>query len=460
MATEKKHITKAMRRIWGIGIFGEGVNMTPAQMYGTYFLTDIALVPSALLATTTMITSVLMFVLTPLGGWLIDGTKPMRWGKLRSWLLVGSVISFIFSPVPFIYWGSPAATAITICVLGLISSTFYTTQVTATFSLVPSMCAYDDEASHLASNQMTGNKIGTMFAGFIVPLVMTPLLLSTGNMAYIIIAMACNAVMFITYMVHFKLADGFEGNGKVGKVAEERLSFKDMAIACAAVPEIIPLIIADITSTLGAFLLPGLVVYMYRYVIMDGTQMGMMAVHNLAIGFAGMIGSYTARWWMKKIPDRRKVIYILYPFIAIFMFSCRFFTQNVFMFIFTVSLTMLFQGTTQPVENTLYYDIGVIAQDRMGKDPTATFISLAQLAPRVAGIIRGVVISVLFVSLNYDATQPMTEAIKGGFVNAFSLVNCVIPIVGWLGMLIFYKVTPQRVEAARASLAAKAGETV
>jgi glucuronide carrier protein len=130
------------------------------------------------------------------------------------------------------------------------------------------------------------------------------------------------------------------------------------------------------------------------------------------------------------------------------------------MFIFTVAMTMLFQGTTQPVENTLYYDIGIIAQDRMGKDPTATFISLAQLAPRVAGIIRGVVVSVLFVSLNYDATQPMTEAIKGGFVNAFSLVNCIIPIVGWLCMLLFYKVTPQRVEEAKARLAAKAGVPV
>jgi Na+/melibiose symporter-like transporter len=158
---------------------------------------------------------------------------------------------------------------------------------------------------------------------------------------------------------------------------------------------------------------------------------------------------------MKAMPDRRKVLYFLYPFIAIFMFSSRFCIGNAWLFIGSVALTMFFQGTTNPVENTLYYDVGVIAQAKMGKDPTATFIALSQLAPRISGIIRGVVFSVLFVSLNYDASQPMTEAIKAGFVNAFSLVNCFIPIAGWIALVFFYKITPDRVAKARAEIAAR-----
>jgi len=460
--TEKKHITPLMRKIWGIGVFGEGFNMQPNQLYGTFFATNVIGVPSTVIAAVAGVRTITQLFMSPLGGLLVDNTKPMRWGKLRSWLLVGSIISFAMSWFPWVAKGTPTQFYWINYAVALFTTVFYNAQVIATFSLVPSMCAYDEERNTLSSNQMTGNKLGVLIAGFLVPIVMTNFLQPNfGNAAYPMIAMVCNAVMFGSYMVHFKLAKGYEGNGMViEKAAKEKLNLKDTAAAIRAVPSLIPMILADITSTVGAFLLPPFVMYLYTYVINDGNSMAMMPIHNLCIGIAGTIGSWTARIWMKKVKDKKHICMVLYPFIAIFIFCARFFTGNVYMFIFFVAMAMLFQGTTNPVEATFYYDMAVVAQSKMGKDPTPTFIAIQQFGPTISGIISSNALAWVLVSMNFSKDAPVTQAIKDGFVNGYSLVPGVICIIGWIAITFFYKITPKKVAEARAIVAARGQELV
>jgi GPH family glycoside/pentoside/hexuronide:cation symporter len=319
------------------------------------------------------------------------------------------------------------------------------------------MCAFDEERSTLSSNQMTGNKLGVLVAGFLVPIVMTNLLepYLGERVAYPLIAMICNAVMFTTYMVHFKLSDGYEGNGQVGKIEKKGLTLKEAGAAIAAVPSLLPMIIADISSTVGAFLLPPFVIYLYRFVINNGQSFGMFAVHNLCIGIAGTIGSWTARIWLKKVRYKRNICLCLYPLVAIFIFSARFFIDNVFMFIFCVAMAMLFQGTTNPVEATFYYDMAVVAQAKTGRDPTPTFIAIQQFGPGIAGIISSNVLAWVLVMMNYTPGIEISAAVKSGFINGYSLAPAIICVIGWLAMCFFYKVTPERVAEARAKIEAQ-----
>ncbi|MDR1206640.1 MAG: MFS transporter [Peptococcaceae bacterium] len=453
---EKRHITKTMRTFWGIGEFGESIGTMMGMMYGVFFLTDIVLVPPALLAVTTMLGSVASFVLTPVAGMIIDGTKPMKWGKLRSFVLVFPLIFLLLSPFSFISWGHPTVTALIICFTGMIGGLVYTTMVTANVSLIPSMCAYDEEANALTSNRMIYASLGRMFGGYIAPVIIMAAIATLGNSSYLVLHIAFTLFLFCCYLVIFRLSKGYEGNGAASvKISEERLTIKDMVTAVRITPEIVPLMIADITSSLGSFLMPSLVIYMFTYVVEDGAQLGMMAIYNLVVGIVGTLGAYFSRWMMKVIPDKRYVLYITYLPIAGFVFLTRFFVGNVFIFIVLVAIMTFFMWITQPPETALYYDIAVIAEAKMGKNPIGIFLALAQYAPRVAGIINGIVLSTLFVSMGYDPTKPITEGIKMGFINAFSLVTCVIPILGWLAMFFFFKVTPARVAQAREAIAAR-----
>jgi len=459
--TEKKRITPLMRKIWGVGVFGEGFNMQPGQLYSMYFASDIIGVPPTVIAATTAVGSIIRLFYAPIGGMLVDGTKPMRWGKLRSWLLVGSIISFAASWWTWVQKGTPVQHQWITFIGSIFISIFYNAQVIATFSLVPSMCAYDEERAVLSSNNMTGNKLGVLLGGFLVPLVMTRFLLPNfGRASYVIIGMLCNAVMFASYMVHFKLSEGYEGNGMiVEKAAKERLTLKEAIAAIKAVPSLLPMIFADITSTTGAFLLPPFVIYLYRLVINEGQSLGMMAFHNLCIGIAGTIGSWMARLWMRKFRDKKNVCLILYPCLAVCIFTARFFVNNVYMFIFFVAMAMFFQGTTNPVEATFYYDMAIVAQAKMGKDPTPTFIAIQQFGPGISGIISSNVLAFTLVRMNYDPTAPVTEAVKMGFINGYSLVPTIITILGWIALFFFYKITPEKVAEAR-RIVAERGDTL
>jgi Na+/melibiose symporter-like transporter len=345
------------------------------------------------------------------------------------------------APFSFINWGIPAVTAFVACIVGILSGLMFNVMVTANVSMIPSMCAYDEEANTLSSNRMTYASLGRMIGGYLAPVVVALVIARMGNRSYLFTHVVFALVLVLCYVVIFGISKGYEGNGSASVTgSDQRLTIKDMAKAVAVTPEIIPLMIADITSTLGSFLMPSLVIYMFQYVIEDGTRLGMMSIYNLVVGIVGTLGAYSARWLMKVLPDKRYVLYATYLPIAAFVFLTRFFVGNVFIFIGLVAVMTFFMWITQPAE-------------RMGKNPIGTFLALAQYAPRVAGLICGVVLSTLFVSTGFDATKPVTEAIKTGFTNAFSLVTCVIPIVGWLAMFFFFKVTPARGAKARAEIA-------
>jgi Na+/melibiose symporter-like transporter len=268
--------------------------------------------------------------------------------------------------------------------------------------------------------------------------------------------------MLLCYLVIFKLSKGYEGNGAANqKVAEERLTIKEMIQAVAASPNIVPLMIADVTSTLGAFLLPALIIYMFRYVIEGGTKMEYLPIYNLMVGIVGTIGAYTVRWIAKPFKNKRTWLLIDYIPISILVFCSRFVMGNVFLFMTVMGLATYFIWCNQPIETAMYYDCALIAESKMGKNPIATFLALSQYAPGFSGIINGIVMSWLFVSINFNAAEInalgyVPDNVFNGFVNAFSVVNCIIPLVGWLALFFFYKITPQRLEEARATIKANA----
>lgn len=436
-----------MKSFWGLAEVGEGFFSSIVGLYSTFYLTDVANLPVAYVSFILMFTSVADFIISPLSGAIIEGTKPMKWGKLRSWLLILPPIVAITNAFKFVTVGSALTTAVVILAATMLNSVCFNTMVAANYALVPSMCAYEDERSHLSSNRMTGSNIGRLIMGYVAPLAMIPLLSASGDWAYAIIAFVSATLMMGAYFVHFALSKGYEGNGAVSEVEEEdKMSIGDMFKAVFSNPQLIPLMISDMTSTLGSFLLPSLIVYMYKYVIED---MRLLAVHNLVTGIGGMLGAYSSRFFMNKFEDRAKLCCLIYPVIALTCFCTRFFVSIPIAFIAICGILQFAIGITQPTESTLYYDVAVYTEWKTGKDSTALIIGLTNLPIKLATVVRSAVLSALFVAIGYDANLGATPELRAGMINAFSLVNCIIPILGFISLKFFYKITPEVVKKCR-----------
>ena len=292
--------------------------------------------------------------------------------------------------------------------------------------------------------------------GWAAPLLIIKLTALAGDHGYTIIAFIATFLMFLAYMYHFKLSKGYEGNGNAaGSEASERLTIGEMFKAVISNPQLIPLMISDMTSTLGSFLLPSLVVYMYKYVI---GNMALLSVHNLVTGIGGMIGAFVSRYFMKKFEDRKFVCLMIYPCIATAGRCTRFVVNTPALFIAVCGILQFFIGITQPVESTLYYDVATYTEWKTGKDSTALIIGLTNLPIKLAGVVRGIVFSALLVAVGYDASAGPTPELRAGLINAFSLVTCVIPMIGWCSLKFFYKMTPELIKKCKKEIAERAAK--
>jgi Na+/melibiose symporter-like transporter len=316
------------------------------------------------------------------------------------------------------------------------------------------MCAYEDEKAALSSNRIAYAAVGRLVSGFLIPLAMVPLALSLGDGSYVVIAAVSGVVLVAGYLFQFKLCEGYEGNGM--PQAKEAFSFKQMGQAIVSNPHLIPVLFADMTSTLSTFFLPSLLVYMYQYVIQDP---GLLATHNLVCSGMAFLGAYLSRYIMQSMEDRRRIAGIIYLCAAIACFSTRFFVGIPALFILVSSLMDFASYCAQPIEGTFYFDCAVYTQWKTGGgNPTALFIGVSTLAFKFISVIRGIILTVLFNAIHFNPDAGPTPEVQAGFTNAYSLVNCVIPLMGFVAITFFYKLSPEILKKCRAEIEARGQE--
>ncbi|MCR3922355.1 MAG: MFS transporter, partial [Firmicutes bacterium] len=99
MVLTKKPISKALKTFYGIGDMGFSLMTSVELFFFVFFLTNVAQFSLAMVAVIGSVTSIVDAILSPFYGAIISGTKPLRWGRNRSWLLIAPplvVVLFMF----------------------------------------------------------------------------------------------------------------------------------------------------------------------------------------------------------------------------------------------------------------------------------------------------------------------------------------------------------------------------
>ena len=109
--------------LWGVGIAGEGFISMMSSTYLSYFLTDVAGLSVELSGTVLLITSIAAFILATVTGAIIASVKPLKWGRLRSWLLVAppvATLGFVLHFTSFL--GKPVLSAVVTTISYIVAS--------------------------------------------------------------------------------------------------------------------------------------------------------------------------------------------------------------------------------------------------------------------------------------------------------------------------------------------------
>lgn len=87
---EKKRngLSRALRIFYGVGDCGYTLTTNVESYFFSFFLTNMAQYSMATISVITTVTSVVCAILVGVAGGIINSSKPMRWGRYRSWLVV------------------------------------------------------------------------------------------------------------------------------------------------------------------------------------------------------------------------------------------------------------------------------------------------------------------------------------------------------------------------------------
>lgn len=427
----------AKKYLWGVGNIGEGVVSMVTSTYFIIFLTDTAMLPLGLVSLISLVGSILDFLLVPLSGTLLVSTKPMKWGRYRSWLLLCPPLVVLFYLLCFtVVSGSQMMTALC-ALLGYVGgkvawNIVYASNVSLTAVLS------GGSKTKMTAQRMMGSNIGRLLGNSLTPAIVAAVAVHMGEVnGYRVTILVMGTVYILTCLIHFWISKDCSETGVSGEnQKKDRMKASEVIQILLVEPRLFLTLVIDLTSNVASLVLPSLAVYYYKYC---AAQPGMVSTHMLIIGFGGLAGASLVRLLGNRVKNAKSVLLVLYVLVAASLLSIQIWSNSVFYFLGIGAVVSVLTGMTSPFELTLYIDTAEHYRRKTGNDATGFIMGLSNLPVKFASIIKSTLIPMALMLSGYVANAEPTPQIRQAIVNAYSLLPAVFPVLGFILLAFFYK---------------------
>ncbi|MDR0812170.1 MAG: MFS transporter [Paludibacter sp.] len=444
----------SIKNFFLLAYLGDGFYARIISLNMLFYFTDIVKFSPEHIGIMVIISNIANMLLAPLSGLVIDTVKPMRWGKIRSWLLICPLGILIFFPLLFVdFFGASNLGAVSMAIVFVATAVFVNFGNVTNFAIIPLITNNETERTTLVSSRITGASLGLLLAGVAIPFltnsVFVPIFHEKG---YLIVCVLACLLICGSYYFLFRISRGYETAQSAAQSAQnpDILSLKRIFGIIAKTKPLIPVVIADTSSTTLSYVLPALAVYYFSSVAENSA---MLALFMLVIGITGVLGSYFSRFIIQHFQGRNACL-LVYPLVAVALVATKFVAYDPVAFIAINGLLMFLIGTTQPIESRLYLDTITYSEWKTGVKARASIISISNVASSLAGLLNGAMLSLVLIVIGYTAGATTPE-VKRGIVNFYSLIPAALPIIAWLTMLFFYKITPEKLQKVREEMVVK-----
>lgn len=441
----KKPLSKSLRTFFGMGNFGYQILANIETAFFAIFLTDTVQFPIYLVGIILMATSISDFIIAPLSGAIINGSKAMKWGRIRSWLLVAPPFVIIFYLLQFSNFGNGVTQAVIVILGYILSHAIWNMAFTADIAIIAEIAPNNQDRLLLNSRRMLYNNLGRMFSSYFTPLILVYFTAKFGseNNAYVGLIICASVVMCLSFWADFKTTKGYENKDAQAADCKDRnqLSAKEIVNALIKNPPLFAVLVADLSSNVGSFLLPALATYYYKYVAQN---IGLLKYHLFLVSFGGLLGAYASGYLFKKI-YKKKVLLIIYFAITSTLLLSRLFAFRTFVFMGLQMIMQFFVGMSQPMEADLYMDTATYHEWKSGKNASSFIMGLLSIPLKISVILKGIILTVTFLAVGYTAGSAATPEVQNAIVNAYVIVPASLPMIGAISLGFFFKLNPARI---------------
>ncbi|MGB9792928.1 MAG: MFS transporter [Thermacetogeniaceae bacterium] len=447
-------LKRAVVTLYGLPSFGFQLFVSMEVFYFAAFLTDYAKLPVALAGTVLMITSIFDIIWVPTAGVILEKTN-LRWGKYRSWMLIGPPFAVLFFVLQFLKAGSPVVNAVVITIGFLVSHLIWNIYYAGHVALNSALTTDREERIAMAASRGMGNGLGALAFS----IVGMPLIMALGKkdpaMGYTLTVVITGIVMTLCYYVLFFLTKEYSDSG-VPAAGGEKMSVAEMLKQIFVNPPLVGLLLGEFGRYLGRFIIFGLAFYYFKYVVNN--------LKVITLFFTGMnvvlfVGSAIANPLARKIGERNTYILSIALFIAcllaIWLLPMNYISFMVLMFIAYLGYAM--PDALGPALYSATVDYG---EWKTGKNARGFIMSLISFPIKIAVFARSAIITAILASAGYVANMAPTPKLVNGIKAGITAIPAAIMFVGLLFIIFLYSITPKRLEEMQKEIAArKAAET-
>jgi melibiose permease len=430
---ERNRFGFGFKLIYGLNSYGGGLLMGTIGSYLMIYFTDSALLNVAFVGTLFFVGKVFNAFFSPVVGVIIDKAHT-RWGKVKPFMFVGSILVAILSVLMFSAAGIPGVTqkyiyCAVIYFLFNVSSNFYGT---ANGSVFPTLTRDVEERKKLAIVPAIGGVLGDFTnVGAVFPLL--SVVAATEAQGFFRLVFAFSAIYFVFNMIFL--------NRYQEKVTakNEKITLKQMLRALGQNDQLFVILIVQFLFNVGVFITTGMAIYFFKYNV--GNE-DMYAVFGITVGLFQVLVMALFPKMMKKLT--KKLAYQLGVLSLILGYVILFLSRSIVssflpIVIFCGLLLYFGLGISGSIGSIFTADVIDYGEWKTKERNNSVVVSIFGLFGTLADATKELIVGLTMTAIGFTPVFPQPQGVLTGLVFIMTGIPLILLVITLIVFTRFYK---------------------
>lgn len=450
MKKENGRLGNYLKLSYGFADMGFIFMVTMSNTYLLMFYTDIAGITAAAAGTLMMVGRIIDSCSPPVIGAVMDKTN-LKWGKFRSWILIGAPLILILNTVLFLTNGiSMPGKAVLACFVYAAFCISTNIAYTGYTSLNSSLTDDPRERLQLSTFRGQGNAVGKSLAGFLLIPMITFFSRSEEMNArgFVVTAAVTGLICLLMYLNLIYASRGRDiTNDSTRKEQKETLGVSEMIRLVFCNKNLMLLFITDVARIMSMLVMYAMFPFFFKYVVKDiGGASPFFGIVNI-LAFVGA----TSVPLVTRFLNKRNAYLYGNLFLAICMILASIFSGNVTAIIALISVGYIGYSWGNVVNTSMYADTVDYGEWKFGKSTRGLYFSMFQLSIKIAAVFSTAIAGFGLSIVGYTANEEPTEKVIQGIRVISMGLPAALLLLGVV-LLIFYDLQGKKMEQVRKEL--------
>lgn len=449
MSNVKEKTSPKLAFCYSLGEVGCQMSWYMINNYLMLFYTDVVGLAAGAISMIMLIARIWDAINDPMMGNIADRTNT-RWGKFRPYLFMAPPVLAVFNILTFTVFPVQGAAKVALCLITYVGAGMAYTACSIAYQALQNVIAID---SQVRMNLATARGIGSSVVGIILSACAMPMILhfSGAEVAnahgYFVTTVILSLIMIPVFWICGAGCKETYAQQLHSNPQQEKLGFFGSLKEVVKNDQLLMVVLATVLGTICVSGRMGMLTYYIIYVVGDYTVIAMVFT---VMTIAQLVGTLFIPWGTKLMTKKGYLIFLNVVMCIGFVLMFINTTDNK-PYLLGVSFLCGLCNSSASVCPGMVSDAIEYGDWKLGRRQEGIAASMLSFGVKLSTAISGSAGVLLLAATGYVAGADQTAAAKQGINIVVNMVPFVIGLLSCVPLL-FYKLTPKKVEEIRADL--------